>query len=170
MAMNSGYSFSAAEAIKVKQACIELLELDGVPKFCALLNLLDRLRLLECSTLSSHAYSPLLDQESRGRMDKLHGFLAAHKTGFKVPDLASYLHMSESTLRRFIKQNTGRSLIEYNNEIRIGHACAQLINTKLPIIELAMDCGFENLSHFNRVFKKLKNKTPSQYRKAYIGG
>ena len=170
LGMTSGYSFSADEAIKVKESCFELLELEEVPRLCALLNLLDRLRLLKYNTLSSHAYSPSLDLESRRRMDKLHGFLAAHKTGFKVPELASHLHMSESTLRRFIKKNTGRSLIEYNNEIRIGHSCAQLINTKLPVIELAMDCGFENLSHFNRVFKKLKNKTPREFRNAYIEG
>ena len=53
------------------------------------------------------------------------------------------------------------------NEIRIGFACKDLINTDKTISEVAFDCGYQNVPYFNRVFKKVKDLTPQQYKGLY---
>lgn len=53
----------------------------------------------------------------------------------------------------------------YLMNIRVGYACRLLIDATLDISEIAYDSGFENLSNFNRQFKKIKGVTPSQFQK-----
>ena len=77
--------------------------------------------------------------------------------------------MPEASFSRFIKQRTGYSFVESLNEIRLGHVTRMLIDTTESIAEIAFKCGFNNMSHFNRIFKSKKNLTPKDFREAYIG-
>ena len=54
---------------------------------------------------------------------------------------------------------------DYLLDIRIDYACKLLANEALNISEVAFNCGFENLSNFNRQFKRIKNLTPSMFQK-----
>jgi AraC-like DNA-binding protein len=53
-------------------------------------------------------------------------------------------------------------------EVRIGNACKLLIENKMSVAQICYECGFNNLSNFNRHFKAMLNKTPLQYMKAYV--
>ena len=163
--INSMCGFSFAVNATLRKEIINLLELNGVSKYIAFIALLDSLRQLPRSELSSLAYSPSLNRESRETMDKLHQYLTVEAGAFKVASLAGKLGMSESTLRRFIKKNTGRTVIDYHNEMRLGRACEELLESNKSISEIALNCGFYNLSHFNRLFKKMKKVTPREYRR-----
>jgi len=68
---------------------------------------------------------------------------------------------------RFFKQRTGISFIDNLLEVRLGHASRQLIDTTKSISEIAYNCGFNNISNFNRLFKKKKNCTPKEFRENY---
>jgi AraC-like DNA-binding protein len=65
----------------------------------------------------------------------------------------------------FFKNQFRMTFVEYLNAVRIGHACKLIAEDKYNIVEVAYECGFNNLANFNRQFKKLKNITPSDYRK-----
>ena len=52
---------------------------------------------------------------------------------------------------------------EYLLNVRVGYACKLLTDDTLNISQIAYSCGFENLSNFNRQFKKIRNITPSQF-------
>ena len=67
--------------------------------------------------------------------------------------------MSPKSFCRFFKANTGKTLEVYLHELRIGGACRFLIETNVPISEIALDCGYNNLSNFNRRFRSIK-ETP----------
>ncbi len=69
---------------------------------------------------------------------------------------------------RFFKQKTGSRFIDSLTDIRIGHACRMLIDTTHSITEIAYDCGFNNISNFNRIFRKKKGYTPKQFRFQYL--
>ena len=77
--------------------------------------------------------------------------------------------MSTVSFNRFIKSRTGKTFIEYINDTRISYATRWLIETDLSIGEIGYKCGFNNIANFNRVFKKLKNCTPSQFRDEFEG-
>ena len=55
--------------------------------------------------------------------------------------------------------------VQYVNRLRVNHACELLISTDKAITEVCYDCGFNNLSNFNRQFLALKAMPPSQFRR-----
>ncbi len=79
--------------------------------------------------------------------------------------MAERLHMVPQSFCRWFKQQTGTSFITFVNQSRIQSACQYLLNTDLPIQSIAFEVGFENVSHFNRTFKKLQGVSPGVYRR-----
>lgn len=86
-----------------------------------------------------------------------------------LADLAKLVNMTEVSFSRFIKKRTGISFIDSLNEIRLGHASRILIDTTHSIAEVSYSCGFNNISNFNRLFKKKKNCTPKEFRENFAG-
>lgn len=78
--------------------------------------------------------------------------------------IASSIGMSESAFSHFFRKKTNRSFVDYLNDIRIGHASKLLYETSHSISEICYASGFNNISNFNRIFKRKKGQTPSQYR------
>ncbi len=87
----------------------------------------------------------------------------------KVADIAARVAMSESHFGHLFKRETGVTPIRYLNRVRIGRAIELLASDRRSIAEIAFRCGFANLTHFNRVFRQLTGKTPSDYRRARPG-
>jgi len=57
------------------------------------------------------------------------------------------------------------TIFEYLNKIKIDYSCQLLLNSDRNVVDISYDCGFNNLSHFNKQFKKFIGKTPSQFRR-----
>jgi transcriptional regulator GlxA family with amidase domain len=64
--------------------------------------------------------------------------------------------MSNVTFNRFIKKRTGKTFINYLNEIRISYAARWLMEKNLTVFEIAFEAGFNNIANFNKVFKSIK--------------
>jgi len=84
-------------------------------------------------------------------------------------EAADLVNMSNVSFNRFIKRRTGKTFVDYLNEVRIGYASKFLIEKDLGISEIAFMCGFNSIANFNRVFKKNKKRTPTQYRNDFSG-
>ena len=82
-------------------------------------------------------------------------------------EVAKLVAMSEVAFSRFFKLRTGKTFVDTLNEVRLGHASRMLIDTTQSINEIAYRCGFNNMSNFNRIFKKKKNCTPKEFRFEY---
>ena len=82
-------------------------------------------------------------------------------------EAAKLAAMSEVAFSRFFKTRTGNTFVDTLTEIRIGHASRMLIETTQGINEVAYKCGFNNLSNFNRIFKKKKECTPKEFRQEF---
>lgn len=82
-------------------------------------------------------------------------------------EAAKIAGMTEVALSRFFKLRTGKTFIDTLNEIRLGTASRMLIETTYSISEVAYKCGFNNMSNFNRMFKKKKDCTPKEFRETY---
>ena len=79
--------------------------------------------------------------------------------------IASRFYMAPNYLCRYFKKNFGCSFTSYLNGVRLERACRLLTETTLPVMEISLRCGFENLSYFTRLFKQKQGVTPSVYRK-----
>ncbi|MDE7361036.1 MAG: AraC family transcriptional regulator [Oscillospiraceae bacterium] len=82
-----------------------------------------------------------------------------------VEQLAETVHLSKSYFMSRFRQAAGVSAVEYVTQYRIRAACAALIDTSESVSEISFECGFRNLSNFNRQFKRLMGCTPNEYRK-----
>lgn len=85
----------------------------------------------------------------------------------KLTEVARLANMTEVSFSRFFKSRTGITFIDSLLELRLGHASRLLIDTNQSISEIAYSCGFNNLSNFNRIFKKKKGCTPQEFRENY---
>ena len=84
-----------------------------------------------------------------------------------LTEVAKVASMSETAFSRFFRSRTGNTFIDTLNDIRLGHASRLLIETTNSITEIAFTCGFNNISNFNRLFKKRKHCTPKEFRDTY---
>ncbi|MBN2441437.1 MAG: helix-turn-helix transcriptional regulator [Spirochaetales bacterium] len=82
-----------------------------------------------------------------------------------LDELARENGFSTSYLSRYFKHKTGLCLFEYINKLRVRRACFLLKNTNKKIIEIAYEVGYNNISFFNRYFKKILKISPVEYRK-----
>ena len=81
-----------------------------------------------------------------------------------ISEVADMVGMANSSFCHFFKKRTGKSFVDYLNDVRIGHASLQLIETTKTISEVCYNSGFNNVSNFNRFFKAKKGLTPTDFR------
>lgn len=78
--------------------------------------------------------------------------------------LSERFYMSEGQFCRFFKAQVNMTVTEYLNYYRVGAACDMLRDGTLPVSAIALDCGYSNISYFNRTFRKYMHCTPKEYR------
>ena len=84
-----------------------------------------------------------------------------------LKEVAAQLQVHPSYLSRRIKSETGKSVVQHLQAMRVALAQEQLQLSDTPILPIALDCGFPSLEHFHRTFKKLTGVTPRQWRLQY---
>ena len=84
-----------------------------------------------------------------------------------LQDLAERAHFSTNYLSAQIKRRTGMSYIEYLNTLRLTAARNLLLNSNMKVVDIAKKCGFNDSSYFNRIFRRIYQSSPEQYRKVH---
>lgn len=95
-------------------------------------------------------------------------YIARHfKDELRLSELSQMAEMTPSAFSRFFKAKTGKKLSEFIIDYRLNYSARLLLDTNNSINEVCSECGFNNLSNFNRIFKKKKNCSPSEFRENY---
>ncbi len=119
-------------------------------------------------TLSTSSFAKVEVESDSRRVLKVKNYISKnYRDEIRLNTLAEIAGMSPSAFSRFFKLHTGRNLSEYIIEMRLGYASRMLVDTSKGIAEICYDCGFNNLSNFNRIFKKRKHCSPSEFRENY---
>ena len=135
----------------------------AVMKFFTILYELSKCK--EARTLSSSPFAKVDTHSESRRIKNIQQYVNEnYKQDIRLPVLAQMAGMSAVAFSRFFKARTGMSLSDYILDVRTGHACKLLIETNSPVAEICFECGFNNLSNFNRIFKKKKNCSPKEFR------
>ena len=90
-----------------------------------------------------------------------------YRDEIRLQDLAEIASMTPTAFSRFFKLRTAKSISEYVIDVRLGHAARLLADSTMAIVEICYRCGFNNISNFNRIFKKRKGCTPTEFRENY---
>ena len=109
-----------------------------------------------------------VDSESR-RILKVKEYINKHYTEeIRLADMADLVGMSTTSFSRFFKLRSGKTLSDYVVEMRLGVAARQLVDTTNSVSEICYGCGFNTLSNFNRLFRKYKGCSPTEFREKYF--
>jgi AraC-like DNA-binding protein len=151
---------------KLKSLCIKQ---SGFYSVLDLLTILYELSIDQNSRiLCSSAFNKQDNSSESRRIQKVINFLNTnYQKEIRLMDVANHVNMSEVSFSRFMKRRTGKNYIEYLNDLRLGIASRYLVDSSKTISEISYDCGFNNLSNFNRIFKKRKGYTPKEFRENY---
>ena len=119
-------------------------------------------------TLATSSYAKVEVESDSRRVLKVKNYIAKnYMDEIRLNTLADIAGMSPSAFSRFFKLHTGRNLSEYIIEMRLGYASRMLVDTAKSVAEISFQSGFNNLSNFNRIFKKKKGCSPSEFRENY---
>jgi len=142
---------------------------DSFASVIRLFNLLYRLSLVEdARELSSSSFVNATETNEDNRVRQIKDYIAAnYMQDIALKDLSGMVCMSEDSFSRFFKNKTGRTPNRYIIDYRLGIAARLLLTTKLSVAEIGYSCGFNTLSHFNRLFRESKGCTPSEFRERF---
>lgn len=165
-----GIAFPLSAIMKVYKELVSLSTVkDGFYAVMQFLSILYELSRCEgVRTLASSSFAKIAVEDDSRRILKVKSFIAQnYMDELRLKQLADIAGMSSSAFSRFFKLHTGRNLSEYIIDIRLGYAARLLVDTSRSISEISFECGFNNLSNFNRIFKRKKGCSPSEFRENY---
>ncbi|MFT4519229.1 MAG: AraC-like DNA-binding protein [Halioglobus sp.] len=141
----------------------------GLARLTGFMHLLDLLcRSEDVEVLTSELYVSDTTDFNGGRMARVLDYVKRNlASDIKQSDVAELVAMTPQSFSRFFRATTGRTFVSFVNVMRIMEACRLLVNTEQDIIDIAFECGYANLSNFNRRFSELKQTTPREYRRQH---
>ncbi len=120
----------------------------------------------ENKLLSSMGFAHSYDSIDSERLDNIYQYVLSNfDKEISLNEISNVANLSVHSFCRYFKTKTNKTFTNFLLEIRIGHACKLLLETDLNISQICFECGFNNLSNFNRYFKKFVHKTPTEYLK-----
>lgn len=165
-----GLSFPMSAILKVYSRLDNLsAEKDGFKAILTFMSILHDLSECEdAKVLSSSSFAKIETYSDSKRVQKVQSYINEnYKSDIRLPVLAQMVDMSPVAFSRFFKLKTGKSLSDYIIDIRLGYASSLLVDSSNSIADICYDCGFNNLSNFNRIFKKKKNCSPKEFRENF---
>jgi AraC-like DNA-binding protein len=149
------------EKLKIKKGTELLLE------FFEILNILSKGE--EFESVSSVSFMKTKDESESKRIESIFRYVMDNfSREITLEEISAISAMNVTSFCRFFKQRTRKTFTMFVNEVRIGHACKELLYNNYNINEVAYRCGFNNISNFNRQFKGITGLTPSEYAKKIV--
>lgn len=170
--VKQGVIFSSSVAYSMAGRLMALSE-TGTANFASYLEFLGILNELaeaeDRRTLSSATFHQDSVTSDSRRIERVFEYINQnYQNKVTLSDVAKIANMTEVAFSRYIKFHTGVNFIDSLNNVRLGHVCRLLIDTMMPVSEIAYACGFNNMANFNRIFLKKKGLTPTEFREVYL--
>lgn len=164
-----GIAFSDESIMKIYSYLDTLSAVkDGFEQFLTLMKILYILSNSDYKVLSSTSLAKVEKNSESRRIHKVKEYIKQHYTEeITLEDMASLVGMTSGAFSRFFRQHTGKKFIDYLIDIRLGAAARSLVDSTNTVSEICYGSGFNNLSNFNRSFKKSKGMTPKEFRSMY---
>ncbi|QDU64097.1 Bifunctional transcriptional activator/DNA repair enzyme AdaA [Planctomycetes bacterium Pan216] len=167
-----GLCFQGPLRQRIGKRLAAMEKLGPLPRITALLEILDELaHVCRIRELSSPGFQPRLDQRSQRRIDAVCRWI---NDRFREPltqtEAARRCHLSPAGFSRFFKRATGKTFVGYVNDLRVGWACRELVESDNAITRVAFAAGFANMANFHRRFQERVGKSPREFRKEHQRG
>lgn len=141
----------------------------GFYRMLKLLEILYELSLQEnYHLLASRSFSNVKKEPESMRVRQVEEYIDMnYKREIRLKTLADIAEMTPAAFSRYFRTKTGKTVSDYIIDIRLGHAARQLVDSTNSVADICYECGFNNISNFNRIFKKKKGCSPTAFRENY---
>jgi AraC-like DNA-binding protein len=145
----------------------DIFELNHFDRLLGVLSLLQSMAVCkDKGTLHSKPIGQKYNLKEQQRLKVIHAYIEENfATKIDINDMAKLTHLTHAAFCRYIKKMTLMTFTEFVNQYRINHA-KKLLLLDNTVTEVCFQCGFESLSYFNRVFKKVTTFSPVQFKKS----
>jgi AraC-like DNA-binding protein len=167
----TGFKVPAQHAAEISTKMLQMQNSSGVDQlvhFIELLKLLSSFQELE--PLSSCTQPAAYSEHEGIRIGAIYNYIMQmYDKPITLEDVAKQAHMTPQAFCRYFKKHTLHTFVSFLNEVRINEACKKLTDGHYDsIATVAYNCGFNSITNFNRVFKSVTHKSPSEYLDSYM--
>jgi len=166
-----GLEFYGQNKLIVIELMKELVTMEGLPSLMQLLKILHILSTTkDYHCISSYPYIYNINNEHESdRLNKVYGYVHSnYRSKIPLEKMADLLHMTPTSFSRYFTMKNNKTYTRFLTEIRIKHACELLNETDMSVAEICYECGFNTLSNFNKLFKEVMHKKPTEYKKNFM--
>lgn len=158
-------------ARRVKNQMTNICKVGGIERIIALLRCLAEFANSgKTELISSIGFNNEYNLSNSDRINAVYDYtLKNFRDTIHLSTVASIAAMAVNSFCRYFKLKTGKSYLQFLNEIKIGYACKLLIDNRYSVKQICFESGFKNFTSFHETFKKIKGSTPQQYFKEYSG-
>ena len=161
-----GMRISEAIVPPVQNQIINISRESGFKRLILLLEVLQLISSEQNEFITGPDYHRPRRQTDGEKITNVFNYLTTnYANDISLAEVADVAHMSPTAFCRYFKQHTRKSYSTFLNEIRVNQACKLLQEDAEAISQIAYRTGFNNISNFNRQFKKITGYTPSDYQK-----
>ncbi|WJS95850.1 AraC family transcriptional regulator [Flavobacterium johnsoniae] len=166
--------FQAGKGISIigktnKQIAKKLEKLVAKKDFEVIVGLFEILSILSESQdkiyINDEIYSLMQKDSKEDRLSEVFQYVNKnYKKNISLEEIAAVANMTRTSFCRMFRAKTKKNFVDYLHEIRISNACKLLLETDKSMSEIAYECGYKTASNFNKLFKKVKGITPSDFK------
>jgi AraC-like DNA-binding protein len=163
-----GLCFQGDAKVEIGEALKKIFELTHFEQLVAILKLLQIMsNTLEKDTLHANPVGQHYNLKEQQRLKVVYAYIETHyQEKMDILDMAKLTHLTHAAFCRYFKKMTLMTFTEFVNQYRVNQA-KKLLLLDNTVTEVCFQCGFESLSYFNRVFKKVTGLNPMQFKKSF---
>lgn len=161
-----GLAFHGETKSRIGAAMEALSNLDDFKRLLSILNILHELsQSSEVQLLNAEKFAVSTEVSEQNRINKIFNYVKNHfNQPIPLEEISSLTGMTEPSFCRYFKKTTSKTFTQFVNEYRLVHASKLLAEKQMAISDIAFEAGFQNVSHFTRLFKQFTGMSPSAYR------
>lgn len=165
---HQGVTFHGETKHRIGERLVQMVEYNGFLRLIHLLTILqDLAHSNEYSLLNAGGFAVEVGAQDHERMRAIYEFVGAHfQRPIPLEEIAAEISMTVPAFCRYFKKLTNKTFTHFVNEFRIAYACRMLSDEHLSISAVSYESGFNNLSHFNKLFRQVTGFSPRDYRKS----
>jgi len=164
-----GIKITGNTTLQVKDLISKLSQVTGLERITTLLGILEKIASSTEREYINTIYSPEIEKSDADRLNRVFRYISNNfQRKITLAEIASVANLSAKAFCRYFKSKTRKTFNNFLLEVKVAHACNIILEKDITIYEVCYDSGFNNLSNFNRYFKKLMNKTPMEFKKEHL--
>ena len=163
---SGGFRITGRKKKSLAEKLISIVDAKGIDRLIIFLEILKLLTSRkEMHSLATPVIQRNIKSYDGSRLNKVIEFtFKEFQRPITLKEVAGLANLTPEAFCKYFKTRTRKTYINFLNEIRVNHAC-RLLTEEKSISAICYDCGFMNLSNFNRIFKKIKHVSPGEWRK-----